>query len=63
MAGLRGDITLVDTVAKTTHRIYSEPGRLLGSLAFAPGGRRLYFKSDVTEADIWLMRFDRDDPR
>ena len=54
-------MTLVDTIAKTSRQIYAEPdkGRAIFAIALAPDARRAYFTSAVTEADIWLMRFDR----
>ena len=57
----RGRMTLVDTMAKTSRQIYAEPdkGRAIFAIALAPDARRAYFMSAVTEADIWLMRFDR----
>jgi Tol biopolymer transport system component len=56
----RGRMILVDTIAKTSRHLYSEPdgGRSIFLLALAPDGRRVYFTSAVSEADIWLMRFD-----
>jgi serine/threonine protein kinase len=56
----RGRLTVVDTITKTSRQIYAEPdrGRSVFSIALAPGARRVYFTSAVSEADIWLMRFD-----
>jgi Tol biopolymer transport system component len=56
----RGRMILVDTIAKTSRHLYSEPdgGRAIFTMALAPDGRRVYFTSAVSEADIWLMRFD-----
>jgi Tol biopolymer transport system component len=57
----RGRMTLVDTVAKTSRQIYAEPdkGRAIFAIALAPDARRVYFTSAVSEADVWLMRFDQ----
>ena len=57
----RGRMTLVDTMAKTSRQIYAEPdrGRAIFALALAPDARRVYFTSAVSEADIWLIRFDQ----
>ena len=54
-------MTLVDTMAKTSRQIYAEPdrGRAIFNIALAPDARRVYFTSAVSEADIWLMRFDQ----
>ena len=56
----RGRMTLVDTIAKTSRQLYAEPdrGRAIFSIALAPDARRVYFTSAVSEADIWLMRFE-----
>ena len=56
----RGRLTLVDTIAKTARQLYAEPdrGRAIFSIALAPDARRVYFTSAVSEADIWLMRFE-----
>jgi serine/threonine protein kinase/sugar lactone lactonase YvrE len=56
----RGRMTLVDTVAKTSRQLYAEPdrGRAIFLIALAPDARRVYFTSAVSEADIWLMRFE-----
>jgi Tol biopolymer transport system component len=56
----RGRLTLVDTIAKTSRQLYAEPdrGRAIFSIALAPDARRVYFTSAVSEADIWLMRFE-----
>ncbi|HXW06725.1 MAG TPA: hypothetical protein VD833_15930, partial [Vicinamibacterales bacterium] len=56
----RGRLTLVDTMAKTSRQLYAEPdrGRAIFSIALAPDARRVYFTSAVSEADIWLMRFE-----
>jgi serine/threonine protein kinase/WD40 repeat protein len=56
----RGRMTLVDTIAKTSRQLYAEPdrGRAIVSIALAPDARRVYFTSAVSEADIWLMRFE-----
>jgi Tol biopolymer transport system component/tRNA A-37 threonylcarbamoyl transferase component Bud32 len=57
LAALRGRIVLVDTVTKATTDVYGEPGRFIGSLAIAPGGRRVYFTSAVTRSQIWTASF------
>lgn len=56
LATARFRITLVDTTTKAAHEIHEEPGRLIGAIVLAPDGRRLYFTSAATEADIWTMR-------
>jgi hypothetical protein len=61
LATSRTRIILTDTVTKEAREIYAEPDRVIGSLALAPGGRRLYFTSAIVESDIWLMRFHRRD--
>jgi Tol biopolymer transport system component len=55
-----GRMILVDTIAKTSRQFYAEPdrGRGVFSIALAPDARRVYFTSAVSEADIWLMRFE-----
>jgi Tol biopolymer transport system component len=57
----RGRMTLVDTMTKASRQIYAEPdrGRAIFAIALAPDARRVYFTSAVSEADIWLMRFDQ----
>jgi hypothetical protein len=54
-------MTLVDTRTKTSRQIYAEPdkGRAIFNIALAPDARRVYYTSAVSEADIWLMRFDQ----
>ncbi len=56
LAVLRGKIVLVDTVTHASAAVYDEPGRYIGSLAIANGGRRVYFASAVTRSNIWIMR-------
>jgi dipeptidyl aminopeptidase/acylaminoacyl peptidase len=47
---------MIDTITKSEHDIYEEPGRYIASVAVAPDGRRLYFTSADTQSDIWTMR-------
>jgi len=52
----RGRISVIDTMTKSEHDIYEEPGRFIASLAVSPDGRWLYFTSADTQSDIWTMR-------
>ena len=56
LAVLPGRIVLVHTATRAATDVYGEPGRFIGSLAVAPGGRRVYFTSAVTRSNIWMMR-------
>ncbi|MGE5813371.1 MAG: protein kinase domain-containing protein, partial [Acidobacteriota bacterium] len=58
IAGLRGRLVLVDTTTKSSREIYAEPGRYVGAPVLTRDGRRLYFSSAVTQADIWTMRLN-----
>jgi len=52
----RGRMSVIDTITKSEHDIYEEPGRYIASLAVSPDGRWLYFTSADTQSDIWTMR-------
>lgn len=51
-----GRISVIDTITKSEHDIYQEPGRFITSVAVAPDGRWLYFTSADTQSEIWTMR-------
>ena len=52
-----GRIVLVDTRTKLSREVYAQPGRRISYVALSRDGRRLYFTSGSTGADVWLMRF------
>lgn len=56
LATRHGHIVLVDTRTGAIRDLYGEPGRAIGSVALAPGGRRVYFTSAVVRSNIWMMR-------
>jgi serine/threonine protein kinase len=58
VAGLRGRLVVVDTATKTSTDIYTEAGRYCATPVLTRDGRRLYFSSSVTQADIWTMRLN-----
>jgi Tol biopolymer transport system component len=62
VATSHGRIVLVDTRLKQSRDLYEEPGRRISYAAPSRDGRRLYFTSGKTGADVWLMRFQRPKP-
>ena len=62
VATSRGRLVLVDTRLKESRELYEQPGRRISYVAVSPDGRRLYFTSGKTDADVWLMRFPRREP-
>ena len=52
-----GRIVLVDLRTKESRELYAQPGRRISYAAPSRDGRRLYFTSGSTGADVWLMRF------
>jgi eukaryotic-like serine/threonine-protein kinase len=58
VASSNGRIVLVDTRSRTVRELYTDPGRRISYVTPSADGRRLYFTSSFTGADVWLMRFD-----
>jgi Tol biopolymer transport system component len=57
-----GRIVLVDTRTKESRDVYAQPGRHISYAALSRDGRRLYFTSGSSGADVWLMRFATPSP-
>ena len=52
-----GRLFVTDTASGVSHEILDVPGETLLSPRLAAGDSRLFFLRQVTEGDIWTMRF------